>query len=78
MGDLNTHFQQDKGIQLALRVGVHTGLVVVGEMGSTGRQEQLALGETPNIAARMQGLAAPNALVISHSTHGLVQGYFDC
>jgi predicted ATPase len=45
-------------------------------MGSGGRQEQLALGETPNIAARMQGLAAPNTLVISDATHRLVQGYF--
>src|SRR5262249_49734987 len=45
MGDLHTRLQQDKGIQLALRVGIHTGLVVVGEMGGAGRQEQLALGE---------------------------------
>lgn len=78
MGDLNTHLQREKGIQLSLRMGVHTGLVVVGEMGSTGRQEQLALGETPNIAARIQGLAAPNTLVISAATLRLVQGYFDC
>src|SRR5215471_5258165 len=60
---LQTRLQQDKGIQLALRVGINTGLVVVGEMGSSGRQEQLALGETPNVAARIQGLAAPNKLV---------------
>src|SRR4029450_11205860 len=52
--------------------------VVVGEMGSTGRQEQLALGETPNVAARIQGLAAPNTLVISDATSRLVQGYFEC
>jgi TOMM system kinase/cyclase fusion protein len=78
MGDLNTRLQQAKDIQLAIRVGIHTGLVVVGEMGSTGRQEQLALGETPNIAARIQGLAEPNTLVISDATSRLVQGYFDC
>src|SRR5262249_3126244 len=63
MGDLHARPKQDKGIQLAVRVGIHTGLVVVGAMGSTGRQEQLALGETPNIAARIQGLATPNSLV---------------
>src|SRR2546430_2536723 len=62
MGDLNQGLQQAKGIQLAIRIGIHTGLVVVGEMGSTGRQEQLALGEPPNVAARMQGLAAPNTI----------------
>src|SRR5262249_44397969 len=78
MGDLNSHLQQEKGIQLALRLGIHTGLVVVGAMGGAGRQEQLALGETPNIAARIQGLAAPNTLVISDATYRLVQGYFAC
>jgi class 3 adenylate cyclase len=78
MGDLNTRLQQEKGIHLALRLGIHTGLVVVGEMGSSGRQEQLALGETPNIAARIQGLAQPNTVVISEATYRLVQGYFQC
>ncbi len=39
--------------------GIHTGLVVVGEMGGGGRQEQLALGETPNMAARLQGWRRP-------------------
>jgi class 3 adenylate cyclase/predicted ATPase len=78
MEDLQTRLQREKGIQLALRMGIHTGLVVVGDMGSGGRQEQLALGETPNIAARIQGLAEPNTLVISDATYRLVQGYFDC
>src|SRR5262250_357039 len=78
MGDLNTRLQRDKGITLAIRLGIHTGLVVVGEMGGAGRQEQLALGETPNIASRIQGLAAPDTVVISDATHRLVQGYFAC
>ena len=76
MGDLRSRLQQVKGIQLALRVGIHTGLVVVGAMGSGDRQEQLALGETPNIAARIQGLAASNTLVVSSATYRLIQGYF--
>jgi class 3 adenylate cyclase len=78
MGDLHIRLEQDKGIGLAVRLGIHTGLVVVGEMGSQGRQEQLALGQVPNVCARIQGLAAPNTLVISHTTLGLVQGYFQC
>jgi predicted ATPase/class 3 adenylate cyclase len=78
MGALNTRLQRDKGLELALRLGIHTGLVVVGAMGSSGRQEQLALGETPNVAARMQGLAAPNTLVVSSATYRLIQGYFAC
>ena len=78
MGDLNTRLQREQGIQLALRLGIHTGLVVVGEMGGAGRQEQLALGEVPNLAARLQGLAASDMLVISEASYRLVQGYFDC
>src|SRR5262249_35630202 len=78
MDDLNTRLQQAKGIQLAVRVGIHTGLVVVGAMGGGGRQEQLALGETPNVAAKIQGLAAPNTVAISAATYRLVQGYFAC
>src|SRR5215468_9324365 len=78
IGDLNQGLQQTRGIQLALRLGIHTGLVVVGHMGSTGRQEQLALGETPNIAARIQGLAAPNTIAMSEATYRLVEGYFTC
>jgi class 3 adenylate cyclase/predicted ATPase len=78
LGDLSKGLQQAKGIQLALRIGIHTGLVVVGEMGSGGRQEQLALGEAPNIAARIQGLAAPNTIAISEATYRLIQGYFEC
>ena len=47
-------------------------------MGGAGRQEQLALGEIPNIAARIQGLAAPNTIAISEVTYRLIQGYFEC
>jgi class 3 adenylate cyclase len=69
MGDLNSCLQQEQGIHLALRIGIHTGLVVVGAMGGAGRQEQLALGETPNIAARIQGLATPNSIAISEASY---------
>ena len=53
MGNLNTTLVRGHGVRLAVRVGIHTGLVVVGEMGS-GTGERLALGETPN-RARLQG-----------------------
>ena len=78
MGTLNTRLVRDQGIRLAVRVGIHTGLVVIGEMGSGGRHEHLALGDTPNLAARLQGLAAPNTVVMSAATAHLVQGYFTC
>jgi class 3 adenylate cyclase len=73
---LNTHLAQNTGIRLAVRVGIHTGLVVVGEVGGSARQEQLALGETPNVAARILGIAAPDTVVISAATLRLVQGLF--
>jgi class 3 adenylate cyclase/predicted ATPase len=78
MGDLNQGLQQAPGIQLAIRVGIHTGLVVIGDMGGQGRQEQLALGDVPNIAARIQGLAEPNSILLSADTYRLIQGYFEC
>jgi class 3 adenylate cyclase len=77
MGDLNIRLQQEKGIQLALRLGIHTGLVVVGTMGGGGRQEQLALGEVPNIASRIEGMAEANTVAMSEASYRLVQGYFD-
>ena len=63
---------------LQVRIGIHTGLVVVGEMGGGPKREQLAMGDTPNIAARVQGLAAPDAVVISAATYRLTQGFFTC
>jgi class 3 adenylate cyclase/predicted ATPase len=78
MGTLNSRLEQAHDLRLAVRIGIHTGPVVVGHMGGGGRREQLALGETPNLAARLQGLAAPDTVVISEATHRLVQGYFRC
>src|SRR3989449_8695966 len=61
-----------------VRIGIHTGQVVVGAIGGGGRQEQLALGETPNIAAPLQTLAEPDTVVLSAPTHRLVAGLFRC
>src|SRR5262249_44360931 len=78
MGDLNQRLHRERGIQLGVHIGIHTGLVVIGAMGDHGRPEQLALGDTPNIAARIEGLAAPNTIAVSDATHRLIQRYFDC
>jgi hypothetical protein len=78
MGLLNTRLVQDKGLRLAVRIGIHTGLVVVGELGSGAGQARLALGEPPNVAARIQDMAAPDMVVISAATFRLVEGYFSC
>jgi len=64
---------------LQVRVGIHTGLVVAGEMGSGQyREERAIVGETPNIAARLQEHALPNSVVISATTSRLVTGLFEC
>jgi class 3 adenylate cyclase/predicted ATPase len=61
---------------IQLRIGIHTGLVVVGEIGGGEKREHLALGETPNIAARLQALTAPDTLVLSAATVRLTRNTF--
>jgi class 3 adenylate cyclase len=62
------------GRPLSVRIGIHTGVVVVGEVGAEGRQ--LALGATPNLAARIQQEAPPGAVLITEASHRLVTGFF--
>ena len=63
---------------LQTRVGIATGLVVVGDLiGSGEAQERAIVGETPNLAARLQSIAEPNAVVIAESTRKLVGSLFE-
>ena len=63
---------------LAARIGIATGLVMVGELiGEGAAREQTVVGETPNLAARLQALAAPGSVVISQATRRLVGGLFE-
>ena len=72
VGGLKTH------AALQTRVGIATGLVVVGDLiGSGASQEQAIVGKTPNLAARLQGIAAPNTVVIAESTRKLLGNLFD-
>ena len=64
---------------LQVRVGIATGLVVAGDLiGEGASEERTVLGDTPNLAARLQGLARPNSIVVNDSTHRLVEGLFAC
>jgi class 3 adenylate cyclase/predicted ATPase len=66
------------GSSLQVRVGIATGLVVVGDLiGAGAAQEQAVVGETPNLAARLQALAEPAAVVIAASTRRLTGGLFE-
>jgi class 3 adenylate cyclase/tetratricopeptide (TPR) repeat protein len=72
VGGLKTH------APLQTRVGIATGLVVVGDLiGSGASQEQAIVGETPNLAARLQGIAEPNKVVIAEGTRRLLGNLFD-
>jgi class 3 adenylate cyclase len=65
-------------VSLQTRVGVATGLVVVGDLiGSGEAQERRIVGDTPNLAARLQGLAEPNSVVIAESTRNLLGNLFE-
>jgi class 3 adenylate cyclase len=66
------------GSPLRVRVGIATGLVIVGDLIGTGAaQEQAVVGDTPNLAARLQAIAEPGAVVIAASTHRLTGGLFE-
>jgi class 3 adenylate cyclase/tetratricopeptide (TPR) repeat protein len=73
---LNAQMTQP-GVEIAVRVGINTGLVVAGDIG-TGefRDEMAVVGETPNVAARLQALAEPGTVLVGESTHRLVEGLF--
>jgi class 3 adenylate cyclase/tetratricopeptide (TPR) repeat protein len=68
--------QRDKGIDFHLRIGVNTGLVVVGRIGDNLRMDYTAQGDTTNLAARLQALAEPGTVLVSEPTYRLAQGYF--
>src|SRR3990167_6759521 len=66
-----------RGISFRARQGLNTGLVVVGSVGSDLRMDYTAVGDTTNVAARMQQVGEPGRVTISEATHRLVHGYFD-
>jgi class 3 adenylate cyclase/predicted ATPase len=68
-----------KSVKMHARVGIATGLVVVGDLiGAGSAQEQSVVGETPNLAARLQALAEPDAVVIGAGTRRLIGDLFEC
>jgi class 3 adenylate cyclase/tetratricopeptide (TPR) repeat protein len=76
MVELNAELAERGVPELGVRIGIHTGLVVVDEVGTGSTREHLALGEVPNIAAKVQSLGETNSVVISDATRRLVEGRF--
>jgi class 3 adenylate cyclase/tetratricopeptide (TPR) repeat protein len=77
MEPVNRALQARYNTQLAVRIGIHTGLVVTGETGTDRNRAMDIVGKTPNIAARLQDVAAPNTIVVSNETRRLVLMRFD-
>jgi class 3 adenylate cyclase len=70
-----TPLGQQYGVEVALRLGLNTGLVIVGAIGDNLRMDYTAIGDTTNVAARLQQAARPGQIRISEATHRLVAGY---
>ena len=67
--------ERERSLEIQLRMGLNTGLVVVGRIGDDLRMDYTAVGDTTHLAARMQALAAPGTIVATEATHRLVAGY---
>src|ERR1700732_2586223 len=78
VGGLNAAVARPLGVELAVRIGIATGPVIVGDqIGEGTASETAVVGETPNLAARLQALAQPNQIVVSASTRAMVGDHFD-
>jgi class 3 adenylate cyclase/tetratricopeptide (TPR) repeat protein len=75
--DVAQALQAERGLSLEMRIGINTGLVVVGKIGDDLRMDYTAVGDTTNLAARLQQMAQPGSVVISAATHQHVAGFFD-
>jgi class 3 adenylate cyclase/tetratricopeptide (TPR) repeat protein len=71
----NEQLRREKGLELRLRMGLNTGLVVFGRIGDDLRMDYTAIGDTTNLAARMQTGAEPGTILLTAATHRLVEGY---
>jgi class 3 adenylate cyclase/tetratricopeptide (TPR) repeat protein len=69
--------QAERGLLLQMRIGINTGPVVVAKIGDDLRMDYTAVGDTTNLAARLQQLARPGSVIISEATHRLVAGFFE-
>ncbi len=78
MRRLAAEVERERGVRLAARIGIHSGPVVVGAVGSDLRTEVKAVGDTVNLAARLQMMAEPGCILLSEATQALVEGLVEC
>jgi class 3 adenylate cyclase/tetratricopeptide (TPR) repeat protein len=75
--DYDRELQGQGGRHLQMRIGLHTGPVVVGKIGDDLRMDYTAVGDTTNLAARLQQTARPGSVVVSEATHAAIAGFFE-
>jgi class 3 adenylate cyclase/tetratricopeptide (TPR) repeat protein len=75
--ELSRELQAQRGFGVQMRIGLNTGLVVVGRIGDDLRMDYTAVGDTTNLAARLQGVARPGSVVVSEATHKLLGEFFE-
>ncbi len=77
LAEYNEKIQKDYGQEFRMRIGLNSGPVVVGSIGDDLHMDYTAIGDTINLASRMEGLAQPGTVLLSRHTHRLVKDYFD-
>lgn len=77
MNQYREKLQSEQGLDFGVRIGLNTGLVVVGNIGNNLKSEYTAMGDAINLASRMQTAAEPNTILISESTHRLIAPLFE-
>jgi class 3 adenylate cyclase/tetratricopeptide (TPR) repeat protein len=75
--DEHRDVQSQGGVPLQMRIGLHTGPVVVGRIGDDLRMDYTAVGDTTNLAARLQQAARPGSVVVSEATHTAIASFFE-
>ena len=76
LADLSDRLLAERGVSLRARIGIHTGIVVAGTVGNDQKMDYTAIGDTTNLAARLQSLAAAGTILISEATLALLRGAF--
>ena len=77
IADYGAALRAERGLTLAMRIGINTGAVVVGAIGDDLRMDYTAVGDTTNLAARLQQTASPGTVVVSETTHRAIEGFFE-
>ena len=77
MAGYSEKIEREYGIDFKIRIGINSGPVIVSAIGDDLRMDYTAVGDTTNLASRMEGLAKPGKILVSGNTHKIVERYFD-